>query len=148
MLKTFTCIGIKKKHAKHWRLPWFRYETFITFLTFRFLTRGEREPQFLLCWLFHLTRQRAAYPLDPNGLASPSSENQLAPSKFKSQLFWTARPGVRITTAFFFQNTQESQPIASRQTSFKSPVSFSIRVFYYNIYDCHILPRASVNTDT
>ena len=39
----YTCIGIPK-HSKHWRLSWFRYETFITFLTFSlFNTRRERD---------------------------------------------------------------------------------------------------------
>ena len=34
---------IRKGIPKHWRLSWFRYETFITFLTFGFSTRGERD---------------------------------------------------------------------------------------------------------
>ena len=73
---------------KYWQISWFRYETFITFLTFRFSTWGERDTQFLLCWLFHLNQQPVTHLVDPNwpGLAWPNSENQLAPSKFKSQL--------------------------------------------------------------
>ena len=45
MREMFTCIGIPK-FAKHWRLSLFRYETFITFMTFRFSTRGERDTIF------------------------------------------------------------------------------------------------------
>ena len=37
-----------EKHSKHWRLSWFRYETFITFLTFRFSTRGEKDTIFTM----------------------------------------------------------------------------------------------------
>ena len=44
MCRTFTCTGI----PKHWRLSWFRYKIFIIFLTFRFLTRGERDTIFTM----------------------------------------------------------------------------------------------------
>ena len=82
----------------------------------------ERDTQFLLCWLFHLTQQRAAYRVDPTGLASPRSKNQLASSSFKSQLRWTARPGVRISTNCFFSKiTQNPQPIASGQDVIPNP---------------------------
>ena len=36
--------------------PWFRYETFINFLTLVF-RHEERKTQFLLCWLYYLTQQ-------------------------------------------------------------------------------------------
>ena len=113
MCSTFTSIGI----SKLWRLSCFRYEIFITFLTFWFSTRGEGDTQFLLCWLFHLPDNVRRTPLEPTGLVSLSSENQLTPSKFKSQL-----------TAFF-QNTQESQPIASGLDVIHIPSPFPIRVF-------------------
>ena len=74
-------------------------------------------------------QQRATHSLDPTGLASPSSENQLAPSKFKSQL-----------TAFFQKSPKIISPSLPGITPFTSPVSFHIRRFYYDICDCHILP--------
>ena len=61
MIRKNVHIHRNPKNTKHWRLFWFRYETFITFLTFRLSTRAERATIFL-CWLFHLTRQRAAHP--------------------------------------------------------------------------------------
>ena len=90
--------------------------------------RRERETQFLLCWLFHLTQQtRGASHRPLTGLASSSFKSQLASPSFGSQL-----------TAFF-QNHQESQPIASGHDVIRTPVPFSIWGFYYNICDCHIL---------
>ena len=117
--ETFTCIGI----PKHWRLSWFRYETFITFLTFRFSTR-ERETQFLLCWQFHLTPPCMAHLVD---LALPRLKNQLASSRFKSQL-----------TAFFQKLPKIFGPSLPGMMSFTSPVPFPIRGFYYDIFDCHM----------
>ena len=117
-----------KKHAKHWRL-FVQVRNFITFLTFRFSTRRERDTQFLLCWLLHLTQQRAVHHVDPTGLASPRLENQLASSRSKSQL-----------TAFFQKSPKILSPSLLGMTSFTSPVSFPIRGFYYDICDCHILP--------
>ena len=74
--EAFICIGI----PKHWRLSWFRYETFFTFLTFRVSTRGERDT----------ISTMLTVPSDPTtrGLAWPrrGSGSQLASSRFKSQL--------------------------------------------------------------
>ena len=89
----------------------------------------ERETQFLLCWLFHLTQQRAAHLVDPTGLALLRLENQLASSRFKSQL-----------TTFFQKSPQILSPSLLGMTSFTSPVLFPIRGFYYDTCDCHILP--------
>ena len=41
-------IGNPEIHSKHGRFSWFRYETFITFLTFRFSTRGEIDTIFTM----------------------------------------------------------------------------------------------------
>ena len=75
----------------------------------------ERETQLLLCWLFHLTQQRAAHPLDP--------------TRSKSQL-----------TAFFSKYPRIPAYSFLGMTSFTSPVTFPIRGFYYDICDCHIVP--------
>ena len=100
----------------------------LTFLTFRFLTQGERETQLLLCWPFHLTQQtRGTSRRLQTGLASSSFGSQLASPSFRSQL-----------TAFF-KNHQHSQPIASGHDIIHTPVLFPIWGFYYDICDCYIL---------
>ena len=116
-------------HSKHWRLSLFRYETFITFLTFRFSTRGERVTIFTMLTV----------PSDPTtcgashrpNWAGPAQvqKNQLASSRFKSQL-----------TASFQKSPKNLSPLLPGMTSFTSPVPFSIQGFYYDICDCHILP--------
>ena len=123
-------VHMHRNPPKHWRLSWFRYETFITFLTFRLSTRGERDTIFtMLTVLSEPTargasrRPRLALPR----LASPGSEDQLAPSKFKSQL-----------TAFF-KIPKNPCPSLPGIMSFTSPVLFPIRGFYYDICDCHII---------
>ena len=99
----------------------------------------ERETQFLLCWLFHLTPPRAVHLVDPTDLARPrrGSKNQLTSSSFKSQL-----------TAFYSKITQNPQPIASGYDIIHIPS----RGFYYDICDCHILPvpawRPALNVGT
>ena len=128
-LKTFTCIGIRKTRntddslgsgmkllLPSWLLG-FQYE--------------EIETQFLLCWLFHLTRERAAHPLIPNWTRLSSNLNSLR----------------LISNLSFFQNTHESQPLASGLDVIQIPSLFPIRGFYYDICDC-LIPRASVNTST
>ena len=119
--KTFICIGI----PKHWRLSLVQV---YWLLEFSLSTRGEREAQFLLCWPFHLTqRTRGACRRPQTGLTSSSFKSQLASSSFGSQL-----------TAFF-QNRQESQPIPSGHNVIRTPVTFPIWGFYYDIWDYHIL---------
>ena len=138
-------VHLHRNPAKHWRLSWFRYETVITFLTFRFSTRGERErethTQFLLCWLFvqrqlstHWPNKRACIPQQTAGLASPRFESQLASSSLKSQL------------NVFFQNTEESQPIASGHDVIHIPSLISYPGFLLWHLWLSNPPRASVNT--
>ena len=130
----FICIGIPKP----WRLSLVQVRNFYYFLDFKgFTTRGERDTQFLLCWLFHLTQQRAAHHVDPTSQVSPRLKNQRASPRFESQLFQ-----FQISTnCFFFQKSpQILSPSLPGTTSFTSPVPFPIRGFYYDIWDCHILP--------
>ena len=89
----------------------------------------EKETQFLLCWLFHLTPPRVVHLVNPTGLASPRFENQLASCRFKFQL-----------TAFFQKSPKILSPSLPGMTSFTSLVLFPIQGFYYDICDCHILP--------
>ena len=96
----------------------------------------DRDTQFFLCWLFHLTPPRTAHLVDPIRLASPRSRNQLASSSFKSQLCFF----------FFFQKSPKIlSPSLPGMTSFTSPVLFSIRGFYYDICDCHFPPPRALN---
>ena len=129
--KMYICIGI----LKHWRLSLVQVRNvYWLFLTFSFSTRGARETQFLLFWLFHLTQQCAAHPVVPTGLASPSFKNQLASSRVRSQL------------CFFFQNHQESQPIASGHDVIRTPIHISYLEFLlWHLWLLHPL-HASVNT--
>ena len=107
--KIFTCIGI----PKHWRLSWFRYETFITFLIFRFSTRGERDT--------HNFYYADCSIWPDNALRTPSTK--LDSFRFKSQ----------VTVFFFFKIPKNLSPSLPCMTSFTSPLSFPIRCFYYNI---------------
>ena len=141
--ETFIMYKMHRNPAKYWRLSLFRYETFITFLTFWLSTREERErqTQFLLCWLFvqrqlstHWPYKRARIPQQTTGLASPRFESQLASSSLKSQL-----------TAFF-QNTPESKPIASEHDVIHIPSPISYPGFLlWHLWLSHP-PSSSVNT--
>ena len=107
---------------------------FITFLTFRFSTRGESDTQFLLCWLFHLTGPRAAHSQDPTRFVQsqisthwPNKHSRilqqttgLALPKFESQL----------ASNCFLKILKNPSPSLPGMTSFKSPVLFPIRVFF------------------
>ena len=121
-VKTFTCIGI----PKHWRLYWLRYEIFITFLTFRFSTRGERDT----------ISTMLTVPSDPTTRGHPVVHNWTGLAQVKKS---TRFIQLQILTNCFFQNTQESQPIASGHNVIHIPSPISIRGFYYDICDCHIL---------
>ena len=101
---------------------------YLFFLLLVFFFNEERETQFLPCWLFHLTQKTHGASRNSTEFASSSFKSQLASPRIKSHL-----------TAFFFQNHQESQPIAYGHDVIRNPVSFPIRVFYYDICDCHIL---------
>ena len=90
----------------------------------------ERETQFLLCWLFHLTQQRAVHHVDPTGLASSRFKSQLASPSSESQL-----------TAFFFKNHPKSSAHRFRAWRHSHPQSHFLSGFFsYDISDCHILP--------
>ena len=119
------------KNTQHWRLSWYRYETFITFLTSRYLTRGERDTQFLLCWLFHVTQQtRARVPRSKQLDSNPSS----------------LRLRSNLNSLLFFKITKNPSPSLPGMTSFTSPALFPIWGFYSDIYDCHILPACAWTT--
>ena len=109
-----------KKHSKYWRLSWFRYETFITFLTFKFSTRGERDTIFTMLTV----------PSDPTTRGAPPRPN------------WT-RLGSNLISLLFFKIPKNPSPWLPGMVWFTSPVPFSIRSYYYDIWDCHILPARS-----
>ena len=89
----------------------------------------ERETQFLLCWLFHLTRQRAAQPLDHNwtGLTQVQTSTRFVLLQISTHCF--CLKSLRIP-AHRFQAWRYSHPQLHFQSVF----------FYCDICDCHILP--------
>ena len=137
-VKTFTCIGIRKNTRNtddsfgsgtklllpSWLLS-FQHE--------------ERETQFLLCWLFHLTQQCAGIPKS-TGLASPSPKiNPLRPASDHNSSGLPGSESESQLTAFF-KIPKNPSPSFPGMTSFTSTVLFPIQGFYYDICDCHILP--------
>ena len=89
----------------------------------------ERETQFLLCWLFHLTQQRAAHPVEHNWIDLVQIR--------KSTRFLL----VQISTNPFIKNHPKSS--AHRFRAWRRSHSqsyFQSGFFYYDICDCHILP--------
>ena len=117
------------KNTKHRRFSWFRYETFITFLTLRFSTRGERETHnfyYADCsiWPDNARAHSAVHKLH---WPRPGPKNQLASSKSKSQLAAFSK-SLRIP-AYRFRAWRHSHS-----------QSISYLGFLCDICDCHILP--------
>ena len=108
-------------------------QNFYYFLIFRFSRRKRHNFYYTDCsssissQLTDPTNARASRS-KTTGLAAPRFESQLASSSLKSQL-----------TAFF-KIPKNPSPSLPGMTSFTSPVLFPIQGFYYDIYDCHILP--------
>ena len=118
-----------EKHSKRWRLSWFRYETFITFMTFRFSTRREIDTQFLLCRLFHQNQQPMAHLVDP----------QMAWPRWAPKIN-SPRLSLILNSLHFFKIPKNPSTSLPGLASFTSLVLFPIRGFYYDICDCHMLP--------
>ena len=113
--KTFTMfIIIEIRKTRNW----FRYETFIYLFEFKVFRHEERETQFLTMLTFPSDPTTCGTTLQTTGLASASSENQLASSKPKSQL-----------TGFFFFKSQNPQPVASEHDVIHIPSRFLSGVF-------------------
>ena len=135
--------GFAPKQAKRssaWRTPFIvshRYEHFITFLTFRLSTRGERDTIFTMMTVRAASalNERACIPLQTPGLASPRFESQLALSTLKSQL-----------TAFF-KIPKNPSPSLPGMASFTSPVLF-LPGFFIMTSVIVTFSRASMNTYT
>ena len=115
-------IGIRK-HWKHWRLSWFRYETFIYLFEFKASRQEERETMLTIrtaSALDSLTQQTlGTFRRPQTALTSASSENQLVLYKSESQPF--------------FSNSQILSTSLPEMTSFTSPVPFPIWDFYCDI---------------
>ena len=79
-----------KNTQNTWRLSWFRYEAFIYLFEFKVFRHEERERHTHTISYYAVFSiwppPRAVPPPQTTGLASASSENQLASSKPKSQL--------------------------------------------------------------
>ena len=114
---------------------WFRFETFIYLLEFKVFRHEERETQFLTMLtdrpssaLNSLTQSTRGHPVCPwYGLAQ--IKNRLTSSSVGSQL-----------TAFF--QIPKSSAHRFRAWRHSHPQSHPIWVFYCDICDCHIFPRA------
>ena len=134
--ETFKCIGIPK-YAKHWRLSLFRYETFITFLTFRFSTRRERERD------THTIFTMLTVPSDLTTRRHPVVHNWTGLAQVqKSTLF--VQPQIS-TNCFFSKIPQNPQPIASGHDVIYIPSPISSPGFLlWHLWLSHP-PRASVN---
>ena len=124
------------KNTKHWRLS-LGSDTKLLLPSLSLGFRHEkRETQFFYSdcssiisyQLTDPTNARAHPAVNKLDWPRPGPKNQLASSKFKSQL-----------TAFI-QNHKESQPIASRHDVIHIPSLISYLGFYCDICDCHILP--------
>ena len=99
--KIYRCREIQNTHHS----PFFRYETFINFLSLVF-RHEERETQFLLCWLFlHHPHPTPSWTAQPR--VKISTHFWTARPRVKiSTHFWTARPRVKISTNIFFEITK------------------------------------------
>ena len=107
------------KNTKHWRLSWFRYETFITFFKFRISTRGERHnfsmltvrPSSALNSLTQAMRAHTPQSTNWSGLTQVRKINSL-------------RLSSNLNSLLFFKITKNPSPSRPGMTSFTSPVSF------------------------
>ena len=117
-------------------ISWFRYETFITFLTFRFSdTRRETHNFYYADYAKPTTCGASRRPQ----LASPRLAPKINSPRLSSNL---------NCLFFFFQNTQESQPIASGHDVIHIPSHISYPGFLlWHLWLSHP-PRTSVNTCT
>ena len=110
----FVCIGIRKTLETLTTLGCSGTKLLLSSWLLGFQHK-ERDTQFLLCWLFHLTPPHAAHLVDPTGLASPRSKKS---TRFVS---------VQISTLCFFSKiTQYPQPIASGHDviPIRGPISY------------------------
>ena len=113
-VKTFTRRGI----PKHWRLSWFRYETYITFLTFRFSTRGERDT------IFTMLTVRPASAL--NSLIQQTRARATANNRTGlAELRKSTRPVyVQVSTNCFFSKSPRIPPHCFRAWRHSHPLSY------------------------
>ena len=117
------------KNTKHWRLSWFRYETFITFFKFRFSTQGERGTIFTMLTVSS----------DPtNARAQPAANNWTGLAQVRK--IKSLRLSPNLNSQLLFKITENPSRSLPGMTSLTFPVLFPIWGFYCDICDCHILP--------
>ena len=129
------------ENTKHWRLSWFRYETFITFFKFRFSTRRETHN-------FSMVTVRPSSALNsltqPTRVRAPRSE----------QLDWprpdsnpnSLRLSPNLNSLLLFKITKNPSQSFPGTTSFTSPVPFLSVVFIVTSVIVTSSPRVRVNT--
>ena len=122
-------VSESEKQSKHWRLSVVQVRNFYYLLKVLVFWHEERETQFLLCWLFHLTPPRAAHLADPTGLAWVRISSRFVQ--------------LQIPTNCFFKNPL---PIASGHDVIHIPNPISYPGFFIMTSVIVTSPRASVNT--
>ena len=104
-----------------------------------FSTRGERDTQFFYADGSSIVSSQLTDPT--NARAHPLDHNWTGLTQLQKS---TRFVEVQISThCFFFKITKNPCPSLPGMTSFTSPVLFTIRSFYYDICDCHILPACA-----
>ena len=133
--------------AKHWRLSWFRYETFITFLTFRFSTRGERDTIFTMLTVpsnpkTHgcSRRPQLAWPRRAPKNNSPRLSSNLNSLTQPTHVYSAANNWTRLDSNLNKLLFSKYPAQGFRAWRHHIPSPFPIRGFYYDICDCHIQP--------
>ena len=116
-----------KRHRESENTKLVQVRNFYYLFEFKVFRYEERETQFLSMLTFPSDPTMCGTPLQTTGLASASSENRLPSYSIESQFS-------------FFSNSKILSPSLPGMTSFTSPVSFPIRGFYCDIWDCHIHP--------
>ena len=103
---------------KHWRLSLFTYKTFITFLTFRFSTRGERDTIFTMLTI----------PPDPTMHSISRKPNWPVHAKARKSISLLSVP--ISTNYFFFKNPPKSSAHRFQAWCHSHPQSYFLSGFF------------------
>ena len=110
---------------------------FITFLTFRFSTRGDRDNFYKADCSYIALQSTPQLNSRPRVKISTHWSNKRATHPI--DLNWTGLAWVRISTKCFLQKSINFPAPRFRAWRHSHPVSFPIWGFYHDICDCHIL---------
>ena len=124
------------KTTKRCRLSWFRYETFITFLSLGF-RHEERETQFSYADCSSIVSSQLTDPTDARA-RTPHSTNCTGLAEVRK--INSLRLSSNLNSLLLFKITKNPSPSVPSMTSFTSPDPFPIWGFHWDICDCHVLP--------